>query len=48
MKMDTLNIDPDMRKMLDKLKESYVMDDDHIIRTLLRNRLRKIDNDRKL
>ncbi len=46
--MDTLNIDPDMRSMLNKLKEIYVMDDSHIIRTLLRNRLKKIDEDRKL
>lgn len=40
--LDTLIVDPDMRHMLDLLKKFYVTDEGHVIRSLLRERLKEI------
>jgi hypothetical protein len=39
---DIINVDPDMRQMLDELKEFYGTDEGHIIRALLRRRIEDI------
>jgi len=36
---DTITVDKDMRMMLNRLREIYIMDEGHIIRTLLRRAL---------
>lgn len=46
---ETLKIDGDMRHYLDELKVYWShTDDGHIIRKLLKNRIKKIEKDRKL
>jgi len=43
MPTDKLNVDPDMRWLLDRLKAHYTAaDDGHIIRAVLRERLRRV------
>lgn len=39
---DTLNVDVDMRHMLELLKDHYNADEGHIIRALLRDRIKQI------
>lgn len=41
---DTINVDPDMRSMLDELNKFYATDDGHLIRALLRERKRRLKN----
>lgn len=43
-KCDIIYPDADMRYMLDKLKKFYSTDDHHIIRALLRERIKRIDS----
>ena len=43
---DMINVDPDMRHMLDEVKEYYNVDDGHLIRALLRNEIASM-KDRK-
>jgi len=43
MPTDKLNVDPDMRSLLKQLKAHYTAaDDGHIIRAVLRERLRRL------
>ena len=43
---DTINVDLDMRQMLDEVKAHYNVDDGHLIRALLRNEIASM-KDRK-
>jgi len=45
---DTIDVDPDMRQMLDQLIIQYGADEGHIIRALLRERLERLKTLNKL
>ena len=44
----TIFVDPEMRRMLNELTEFYITDDGHLIRALLRERLKVINQVRAL
>ena len=46
--METIEIDSDTRQMLNELKEFYGTDDGHILRALLRERIKRINEHKKL
>ena len=41
---DKINVDPEMRQMLDELMRHYKTDEGHVIRALLRERIVRISN----
>lgn len=45
---DIINVDQDMRHMLDQVKAHYNVDDSHLIRSLLRNELASMKDRRIL
>ena len=47
-KRDLIDVDPDMRQMLDELMDHYTTDEGHLIRALLRERKRRISRLHKL